>query len=309
MDANSLIEIIKESMPVVHSSISAIVGATITTLFLRSNTKTTEFEKIKAGHFKEVIDSLLKHGKMSYYEYHKANNFLEIAKLADKMDNGYSEGNSENTADYDFDWFIRFFDSASNISNEKMQELWAAVLAGKVKKRGLFSFRTLDVLHSMSQEEAVIFEQFSVMILDYSMILTSFGMVGESLNESYGFDNDALRLLEEIGILNGLLVDHSTVLEVGESMGFESGGSILLLSSNLNEPVDIEFKGFKLTMAGVQLCGLVQQQEKSFGYLYDLGKEIKERFPQLKVTLHSINGVEGEHILYDDTIDLLIEQS
>ena len=80
MDGNTLIEVIKTELPVISSSVSAIVGAIITTLFLRKNTSTTEFEKVKAGKFSLVIDQLLESGKMSYLEYYRCRNFLSRKK-------------------------------------------------------------------------------------------------------------------------------------------------------------------------------------------------------------------------------------
>ena len=69
-----------------NSAVGAIAGGLFTAIFLRHNTKTEEFEKIKAGQFKEVADDLLASGKMTYTEYYKANNFtvqycLEYKKL------------------------------------------------------------------------------------------------------------------------------------------------------------------------------------------------------------------------------------
>ena len=75
MDTNTLIEVIKSSTPVIQSSLSAVVGAVISTLFLRKNTNTTEFEKIKVGLFKQVASELLESGKMTCYEFYKCNNF------------------------------------------------------------------------------------------------------------------------------------------------------------------------------------------------------------------------------------------
>ena len=63
MDGNTLIEVIKSGITMINSSLSAIVGAVVTTLFLRRNTRVTEFEKIKAGKFSELIDELLKNEK------------------------------------------------------------------------------------------------------------------------------------------------------------------------------------------------------------------------------------------------------
>ena len=88
--------------------ISAITGSVLTAYFMRGNTATAEFEKIKAGRFNEVTETLLHSGKMTYQEYYKTNNFLKIAKKADQY---YAEVHREKPPEQqrDFDWFARFY--------------------------------------------------------------------------------------------------------------------------------------------------------------------------------------------------------
>ena len=74
MTGTEIITFLSSNFPT--QAISPIVGSIFTAIFLRHNTEATEFEKIKAGQFKEVADSLLRSGKMTYTEYYKANNFL-----------------------------------------------------------------------------------------------------------------------------------------------------------------------------------------------------------------------------------------
>lgn len=155
MTGTEIITFLSSNFPT--QAISPIVGSIFTAIFLRHNTEATEFEKIKAGQFKEVADSLLRSGKMTYTEYYKANNFLKVAKKADEF---YSEMHrSENTppATYDFDWFIRFYEAVGNISDEAMQDLWAKILAGEISRPSSYSLKTIDVLKNMSKKDAELF--------------------------------------------------------------------------------------------------------------------------------------------------------
>ncbi|WP_415518505.1 MAG: DUF2806 domain-containing protein [Desulfovibrio aminophilus] len=57
----------------------------------------------------------------------------------------------------DDDWIVNFFDKCKIISNDKMQKLWAKILAGEVNSPGKFSRRTINLLSSFDQEDAKIF--------------------------------------------------------------------------------------------------------------------------------------------------------
>lgn len=308
MDQNSLIEIIKGGISAVNSTLSAFVGAFFTTLFLRKDTKTTEFEKIKAGKFGEAIDQMLKNGKMTYLEYYKCNNFLDIAKRADLMLlNRTQEQENDNKSTMDFDWFCRFFDAASNISNQDMQNLWASVLAGEVFAPGSFSLRTIDTLYNMSPVEAELFKSICRIIIDDSKLFSSFGTngeIGQEINEEYGFNNDSLRILEECGIINGLMMRSQLVLLAEESGGFICGDRLLLLQPKSQEKIIIPYNCYSLTMVGHQLYSIVYS-ESDDAYLEKIGRAIIANYPGLHVSLHPIS-VEGEEtVSYNAEVDYL----
>lgn len=309
MDINSLAQFIQENQQILSSSLSAVVGSILTTLFMRKNTSIAEFEKIKAGHFEKVIENLLSNGQMSYLEYYRTRNFLKIAKKADAIQNVvYNNNNYDaNEKEFDFDWYIRFFNSASNISNEDMQYLWAAVLARKINNTGTFSLRTLETLYNMTKDEAELFSQISKIVLDDCTIFSSMDGIGEEINKSYGFDNDSLRLLEEIGLLNGLRMESVTELEPGECGGFENNGKILLYKSISNKKIELKYTSYRLTIVGMQLLGVVRDMSDDYNYLYDLGKEIQKIKPLLQVSLHPIESYDPEEdcVNYNPNIDLL----
>ncbi|WP_020004774.1 DUF2806 domain-containing protein [Brachyspira innocens] len=55
------------------------------------------------------------------------------------------------------DWTFKFFRAIEDVSDEKMQDLWAKLLAGEIKQPGSFSYRTLETLKNMTSDEAELF--------------------------------------------------------------------------------------------------------------------------------------------------------
>ena len=49
--------------------------------------------------------------------------------------------------DVDNDWLVNFFDKSRLVSNEKMQILWAKILAGEANQPGSFSKMTLKIVY------------------------------------------------------------------------------------------------------------------------------------------------------------------
>lgn len=74
MSGNEIIKLIESNLPIMKTEVNAVIGGIFTAIFLRKNTATSEFEKIKAGEFKTVLEDLLQSGRIIYTELCKANN-------------------------------------------------------------------------------------------------------------------------------------------------------------------------------------------------------------------------------------------
>lgn len=303
MDPHTLQGIVEIGTPLAGSAISGITTALFSTLYMRKNIQMQELEKLKALEYKEILDKLLNDGKISHVEYYKANNYLKVAKLADKK--AKQERKRGEKVSYNFDWFLRFFESASNVSNEDMQELWATILAGEITNPGSFSLRTLDTVYNMSQNEAVIFLEASKIIIDDSFFFSSMGDVGQEINEQYGYNNDVLRLFEEIGLVNGLRMESALELNPGESGGFTNGKHLLLFTPKGEESISLRYTCYNLTLVGHQLYSAVHEDIEDYSYLYDLGKAIQNKYPSLKVSLHPTSDTDEDVVSYEPTIDYL----
>lgn len=305
MDSVTLQGLVEIGTPLAGSAISGITTALFSTLYLRKNIQMQELEKLKALEYKEILDKLLNDGKISHVEYYKANNYLKVAKLADKK--AKRERKRGEKVSYDFDWFLRFFESASNVSNEDMQKLWATILAGEVTNPGSFSLRTLDTVYNMSQNEAMIFLEATRIIIDDSFFFSAMGDVGQEINEQYGYNNDVLRLFEEIGPVNGLRMESALELNPGESSGFTNGKHLLLFTPKGEESISLRYTCYNLTLVGRQLYSAVHEDIEDYNYLYDLGKAIQNKCPSLKVSLHPTSSADEDVVSYEPAIDYLLK--
>ena len=68
--------------------------------------------------------------------------------------------------DVDHDWTASFFTDVQDVSTEQMQELWARILAGEVRRSGTTSMRTLSILKVMSQADATLFQNVTPFVIE-----------------------------------------------------------------------------------------------------------------------------------------------
>lgn len=308
MDVNNLTTIIQEGLTLFQPTLSTIVGAVLSTLFLKKNTSQSEFEKIKAGKFDEAVDLLLDSGRMSYLEYYKCRNFLDIAKMADEYQNKSTGTRAGDEQVFDFDWFMRFFDAVGNISNAEMKKLWAKILAGEVSNQGTFSLRTLETLKNMNQKEALLFQKMAHLVLTEKngllFVLCMSNDLGKDINEQYGLSKSEFITLEECGLLSSIRNDNRIFL--GEPLsGIWNNEIIIILKYKHNDGVlnSYKYSSYTLTQSARQLLSIVDATPNN-EYLLDVGKELMKKYSgNLRVTAHPIVEIKG--VVYNDTKDLL----
>ena len=140
---------------IASEKVSQISSSVLGTLYLRKGKDAGNYQKLQNNQHIEMMEDLLDEGRISHKEFYEASNYIKVANRAKE---NYNCSNSENVQ-YDFDWFMRFFDAVGNISNKELQDLWAKVLAGEVRNPGNCSLRTLDMIRNMSPDEARRFQK------------------------------------------------------------------------------------------------------------------------------------------------------
>ncbi len=302
MNGNDLILFLSENIETLVTAVGPIAGAIFTAIFLRNNTATKEFEKVKANKLGEVADDLLKTGKMTYTEYYKANNFLKIAEKADKE---YSRiRHVEKTEAYDFDWFVRFYEAVGNVSNEQMQSIWAKILAGEINKPNTYSLRTIEALKNLSQQEAELFGKICSHCIFNGphLFLPHYDKYLETCQISFG----EVLYLSELGLISS---DSMLVLkmpiDITPKILFVNRNLLIMVSAADENNRVFEIRQFPLTGVGMELATLVAESPTDDEFI-SFAKEINTN-ASINLTVHEIVSREGDEIKYNNA-NLLNEE-
>ena len=163
------------------------------------------------------------------------------------------------------DWLFRWKQFASKSSDEQIQQLWAKILAGEIKKPGKSSYRMLDFFDKLSKQEIEdISKVFSLTMINNNLIVrgtksdTSFLVTSK-------LDKDFFEKMGELGI-----VSQSTagVMNITTTFDF----------SKFN-PFHLEYNGFVLL---VKKSDTLKDDKLSVIY-YSLSKLGQELFFMAKV--------------------------
>lgn len=299
MNGSEIIEVLKENVGEISTAIGAVAGSLITAIFLRSNTSIKEFEKIKAGKFDEVMEELLASGKMTYTELYKAKNFLSVAKLADKY---FAKNSSVENQSYDFDWFIRFYETVGNISDNEIQKIWAKILAGEINNPHSFSLKTIDVLKNIGKEEAELFNHISSKCFSFGndcLALPNYRSYMERSEITYAM----IMFLSELGLMyNSATITLEIPISSEKRIILIDDGYILTAKSENEKTNMLSLKQYPLTTVGRELASL-NGGTPSLADLISFAEEIKP-CGQIKLEIHKIKAISGDNISFDSE-DLL----
>lgn len=212
----------------------------------------------------------------------------------------------ENVSDesVDKDWTLRFFNSVEDIGDEQMQEIWARILAGEVKKPGTVSLRTLGILHNMTQQDAMLFEKLCshcIIVDDKYCVLNNNDYLKE-FNIPFG---TMILKLSEFGLIDhGSFLNISVELNEKEYFAARTDDYIAIVTTKETKKVDI--KMYPLTTSGEELskivgCHMALDEFKA------ATRTIGQMISNLSFKIHRIREIKEEQIEYDESENLLDE--
>ena len=307
--------LVKTGLTIATPAIQDVITKLISRVFLRWDMK-IELEKLKAGKLGEVLEKLLKDGKMTYLELYRFSNFFDVAKFADEAAKKSDEDiNVKNHLD--FDWLMRLFDAVGNISNEDLKKLWGQILKNQTTNTKICSLRTLDMIRSMSPEEAQAFTSLCNYVLrsgnSYFIYPTGFYDASEGYSECFDFmykkrldySNSIMPLLE-IGVLSAnhdlvIYLDTNTKLLIYNE-------KVLCIVESENEK-KFQQEAYFLTKSGLELYNIIKNTPDfvaDMEYAVLCFKQMKKDNTDFKFTAHKILEYGDEP--HFDSIDLLTER-
>lgn len=276
MDGNALILCLQYGLETA-SKVGPIVGAIFAAIFLRKNTKDVEFEKLKAGKFREVADRLLASGYMTYTEFYKAANFLHVAELADQVFKQDYQNKADENQKYDFDWYMRFYDIVGNISDEEMQAIWARILAGEIHRKGTYSLQLLDILKNFTQKQAELFNR----VCSHCFISGDNVYIPND-NEYLQFANITYQDILDLDALGLINSSGTTSLSVKVQpdrpalFGNDMLRMVIEYNGQGNATQEFSFLQFPFTSAGRELITLIGKHGSEKDFLYFVKLLIKK---------------------------------
>lgn len=300
MTGTEIITVLSNNLSTVMSPINLVVGGLLTSIFLRHDTSVTEFEKIKSGQFKEVTKCLLESGKMTYVDYYQSNNFLEIAKKADEYHSEiYSDNSVDKTTNHDFDWYVRFYQAAGNVSDETMQVLWAKLLAGEVSKPSTYSFKTIDVLRNLSRKDAELFQKvcsYSFCNANQIPILPRYDGYLEKYNIVY---SDILTLSEQGLIFNDATIGQCVNISGEPQVLFWDTETVMTIKSLDGKDTKVYIHEYPFTQVGYEISSLVSVNVSNEKYV-EFATQISNKNKNYSLGVYKVIELNGSSIRYTD---------
>lgn len=224
MDTSDIVDILNAAPTGVLQNLSQVLGrfSNIVTdkLFLGSELKTVE--RKHATELKNRVASIIVDKFPSYLdenpqlvertlEYY-VSDVLRAQKNREKIvKQSFSHISPSNSATeqnkISDDWLTQFFQYAGDISDEKMQTIWAKLLANEIQQAGSFHRKTLQIVRLLEQEEA---EHFTNLCSVSCSTPNGIGHIYFGLEEDYfleriGLNIDILHDLSVLGVLPQVL--------------------------------------------------------------------------------------------------------
>lgn len=161
------------------------------------------------------------------------------------------------------DWMARFFNTVEDITEDTMQNLWAQILAGEVKRPHSFSLRTLDILRNMTKEDAELYVKAVESYCYDGYILT---------DEEYGISLEDRITLSEMGVLSPDELTRTISINGEQQLDRLNDGYALVLKRQTANKIDVTFNCRSLTKAGRELLPLVNDKNNLDKFAYIAGK-------------------------------------
>lgn len=294
MASFDIVAFIHNNISTLASSVQFVAGTVVGAMFLRKKTSietgTKEFEKIKAAKLGEAAEMLLESGRMTYTEYWKTKNYSEIAKKADEL----KAEQTKEIPPQNFDWHTRFYEACGNISDDEIQEIWAAVLSGEISNPGSYSLRTLDCLRNISKEEAKLFKRICdcSIRLGRTVFLPRFGGIMEKNGITY---NDVIKM-NDCGLLNSSFGMSAgvTVSNKYRILHFDESSVLLVKLREGSSNSRLILQQYLFTAAGKELFSVVGSKTN----IEDLHRILQDEYKDFEFACGQIIGRDGDRIEY-----------
>lgn len=224
---------------------------------------------------------------------------FNLENIADKAYDLLQDQQAQSNETVSQDWMTRFINNAQDVSDEDVQNLWSNILAGETLRPKSISIKTLDVIKSLSKEDALIFNKISKYILRGEYLLRD-----DDFLKSIGVSYEDILALDECGIINSSgFIHQEHKIEKDIELIAANNNLALFVKGEKNQKITIP--EYILTKSGKELYRILKANIDDESFMSCV--KIIKRF-NLKVNwvLYKITDKISENSFeYDETADLL----
>ena len=189
-------------------------------------------------------------------EKRKLNN---VQNVIEQVQQHFVEGEQVSDEPVNSDWINRFFTIVEDVSDAEMQQLWARILAGEIKRPKSYSLRTLELLRNLSQKEAEVINRASKYLMDEYLLCA----------DIFGADMFILSKMDELGIICGEQMIFKHFIYSNDTKDINIGDTYALRVCS-NKDIEITVKCYHLTTVGYEIFSLIKEDNLKFAL--DLAK-------------------------------------
>lgn len=100
------------------------------------------------------------------------------------------------------DWITNFFDKCRLTSDEEIQKLWAAILAGEANSPGAYSKKTVNLLSSLDKKDAELFRKLMGFGWAIAGVTPLIFEIKDTIYKNNGLNFIDLKHLDDIGLIS-----------------------------------------------------------------------------------------------------------
>lgn len=199
--------------------------------------------------------------------------------------------------DIDHDWTATFFAEVQDVSSEKMQEIWARILAGEVEQMGKTSMRTLSILKTLSQNDAELFQNST------RFILAGFTLKDDSFTKNVpNFPSYAdFMQLSHHGLFQlgtGLQINFQNQSEYH----FVEEDVVCRIFKDNVQSLDLSIPAHLLSPSGREIANIVSQH-KSDDYIHVVARFVHQKYRE-KLAYARLNVPDGTRLSEAPSIEV-----
>lgn len=237
--------------------------------------------------------------RLAFQEITKQQNIEAVVDRAYDELSGEESANSEPVSQ---DWMSRFFNSVEDIGDEKMQEIWARILAGEIRLPNTYSYRTLECLRSITRLEAELFLRVSSLALRHAG--TYFVAANNDLLNQYGVPFSNILKLEECELMSAQNLSLTLSASTTNADYICNSKYIGFIKGTKPEMQKVVLSIFVFTESGRQLIKAIQPQETE-QYLFDYLQFIQSKNEETLITGHVINTFNDDGSINYNPVNIL----